>query len=53
MSFSPMEAGLGFVIVLLMYAVVAFVLYLIIRFGVKHGMRSYYAEARRNTDPPE
>ena len=53
MAYSPMGGGLGFVLVLLVYAVLAFVLYLIIRFGVKHGMRSYYEESRRNGNPPE
>lgn len=36
---------------LVLIAVVGFVLYLIIRLGVKHGMRSYYADAARRPGP--
>jgi hypothetical protein len=53
MSIAPAWAGLGFIIVVVVYALLAFVLYLIIRFGVKHGMRSYYAEANRRPDPED
>jgi hypothetical protein len=41
--------GFGFIVVLAVWGIplllVSLVLYVIIRFGVKHGMRSYYAEA--------
>ncbi len=36
---------LGVVFPLVLWLVMGFSLYVIIRFGVKHGMRSYYAEA--------
>ncbi len=36
---------LGLVILPLSYLIAALLLYVIIRFGVKHGMRAYYAEA--------
>ncbi len=50
-----MDIGvLGVLILPLMYAVPALALYVIIRFGVKHGMRSYYAEvASRDSRRPE
>ncbi len=35
--------GFEFLIVLVVWGLAALVLYGIIRFGVKHGMRSYYA----------
>ncbi|MBG6218655.1 hypothetical protein IWX75_003142 [Arthrobacter sp. CAN_A6] len=42
-----MAGGLGFLIVPVIWGLMALLLYVIIRFGVKHGMRSYYAEAAR------
>lgn len=41
------------VIFVVMWALMALVLYGIIRFGVKHGMRSYYAEAARRAVPAD
>ncbi|MHA7280251.1 hypothetical protein ACX80H_10910 [Arthrobacter sp. MDT2-2] len=47
-----MDIGvLGVLILPLMYVVPVLLLYVIIRFGVKHGMRSYYAEAARRAVP--
>jgi hypothetical protein len=49
-----MEIGvLGVLILPLMYVVPALLLYVIIRFGVKHGMRSYFAEAARSAVPAD
>lgn len=42
---------LGLVILPLSYLLAALLLYVIIRFGVKHGMRSYYAEAADRSHP--
>lgn len=43
--------GFGMFIILgvylLLIAVVGFMLYVVVRFAVKHGVRSYYAEAAR------
>lgn len=36
---------------LVLIVVVGLVLYAIVRLGVKHGMRSYYAQAARRPDP--
>jgi hypothetical protein len=45
--------GLAVIIPLVLWGLGALVLYGIIRFGVKHGMRSYYASVpqTRGTDP--
>lgn len=45
--------GLTFLIVPLVWLVMGLILYGIVRFGVKHGMRSYYAEAARRPDQTE
>lgn len=37
--------GFAFLIVPVLWLIMGFILYGIIRFGVKHGMRSYYADA--------
>lgn len=42
---------LGLVILPLSYLIAALLLYVIIRFGVKHGMRSYYADAAQRSGP--
>ena len=42
---------LGLVILPLSYLLAALLLYVIIRFGVKHGMRSYYANTARRSGP--
>lgn len=43
--------GFGMFIILAVYlvliAVVGFMLYVVVRFAVKHGVRSYHAEAAR------
>lgn len=39
--------GFEFLIVLVIWGLAALVLYAIIRFGVKHGIRSYYASVSR------
>lgn len=49
--------GFGFFIVLFMMwvvvpAVVGFILYLIVRLGVKHGLRSYDSDKNQSTPPP-
>ena len=49
--------GSEFFIITLLAGVIPFVLgvvalYWIIRLGVKHGMRSYYADASRRPGPP-
>ena len=44
---------LGIVFPLVLWLVMGFSLYVIIRFGVKHGMRSYYAEAARKGGPSD
>jgi hypothetical protein len=51
-------SGFGFYIVLfIMWVVVpvlvGFVLYLIIRLGLKHGLRSYYADINQPPSPGE
>ena len=59
MGNNPLDPGFYPIFVLLIFAVlwglVALVLYGIIRFGVKHGMRSYYASVSPSsgtgTDP--
>jgi hypothetical protein len=43
----------GIVIVPIIWALMGLILYVIIRFGVKHGMRSYYAEAARRAIPAD
>ncbi|WDF32578.1 hypothetical protein PTW37_12010 [Arthrobacter agilis] len=43
--------GFGILIVPVIWALMGLVLYVIIRFGVKHGMRSYFAEASRRPGP--
>ncbi|WP_181036408.1 hypothetical protein [Arthrobacter sp. B1805] len=47
--------GFGFVVALAMWlvsiAVVGLVLYVVVRFAVKHGVRSYHAEAARRPGP--
>lgn len=43
----------GLLVVVVLWGLAALVLYGIVRFGVKHGMRSYYASVSRTpgTDP--
>lgn len=48
--------GSGFFFITLLAGVIPFVigvfaLYWVIRLGVKHGMRSYYADGPRDADP--
>ncbi len=45
--------GLEILIVPVVWLVMGVIAYGIIRFGVKHGMRSYYAEASRSKNSSE
>jgi hypothetical protein len=45
--------GFGILIVPVVWALMGLILYGIIRFGVKHGMRSYYAEVASRAVPGE
>ncbi|MBG6185200.1 hypothetical protein IWX65_003179 [Arthrobacter sp. CAN_A214] len=45
--------GFSILIVPVLWLILGFIMYGIIRFGVKHGMRSYYAEAARRPGPTE
>jgi hypothetical protein len=49
--------GFGFMVVLAVWGIplllVSLILYVVIRFGVKHGMRSYHAEASRRAVPAD
>jgi hypothetical protein len=55
MGNNPLDPGffpvIGLLIVAVPWGLAALVLYVIIRFGVKHGMRSYFAEAARRAVP--
>ena len=45
--------GLSILIIPVLWLIMGFILYGIIRFGVKHGMRSYYAQAARRPGPTD
>lgn len=49
--------GFGFIVVLVVWGIPlllgSLILYVVIRFGVKHGMSSYYAEASRRAVPAD
>ncbi len=51
MSIGGPEVLVLLLIWLVLIAVVGLALYAVIRLGVKHGMRSYYADAARSPDP--
>lgn len=51
MALDGPEISIFMLVWLVSIAVVGLVLYAIVRLGVKHGMRSYYAEAARRPDP--
>jgi hypothetical protein len=43
----------GLLLFAVLWGLAALILYGVIRFGVKHGMRSYYAEAARRAIPAD
>lgn len=55
MGINPVDMGIlpivGLLVVVVLWGLAALVLYGIIRFGVKHGMRSYYASVSRAPGP--
>ncbi|WP_168796553.1 hypothetical protein [Arthrobacter echini] len=51
MALDGFSFGIVFLVWIIPLVIGALVLYVVVRFGVKHGMRSYYAEAAGRYGP--